>query len=205
MRAASTAVSLTAHVVLVVAALGTTLGAHPRDPRPHVIIDLPPFPTRPIDAPAPPAPPAPSAPPIEGDVTIPPLSPPIIDGIGGGIPVAPAPRVPGPIFAPASPGSGDPVDVSLVDQLPAILAGPIPSYPDLLRQAGIQGRVVLEAVIDTVGQVEPGSIVVVAAAHPGFVAAARQAVAATLFRPARVRGRAVRVRVRIPMEFALRR
>jgi len=64
---------------------------------------------------------------------------------------------------------------------------------------------VLEAVVDTVGHVEPGSIVVVSAAHPGFVAGARQAVAATLFRPAMVRGRAVRVRVRIPMEFTLRR
>ena len=86
-----------------------------------------------------------------------------------------------------------------------MLAGPVPAYPELLRQAGVQGRVVLEAVIDTAGHVEPGSLVVVAAAHPGFVAAARQAVAATLFRPARVRGRAVRVRVRIPMDCALRR
>ena len=68
-----------------------------------------------------------------------------------------------------------------------MLAGPVPAYPELLRQAGVQGRVVLEAVIDTAGHVEPGSLVVVAAAHPGFVAAAQQAVAATLFRPARAR------------------
>lgn len=202
MRATSTAVSLTAHVVLVFAALWTTAGAHPRVSRPHVIIDLPVFPDRQTDASVAPGP---TAPVIGGDVTIPPISPPKIDGVDFGSPIAVAPPLPGPSFAPATPGSGDPVDVWLVDQLPAILAGPIPSYPDLLRQAGIQGRVVLEAVVDTVGHVEPGSIVVVSAAHPGFVAAARQAVAATLFRPARVRGHAVRVRVRIPMEFALRR
>ena len=202
MRATSTAVSLTAHVVLVVAALGATAGLHPRVAPPVSVIDLGVFSNPPIDAPAPPLP---GAPLIEEGVTLPPITPPIIDGIGVVGPVAPAPSVSGPNLAPAMPGSGDPMDVSLVDQLPAILAGPIPSYPDLLRQAGIQGRVVLEAVVDTVGHVEPGSIVVVSAAHPGLVAAARQAVAATLFRPARVRGHAVRVRVRIPMEFTLRR
>jgi len=199
MRATSTAASLTAHVVVVVAALWTTTGIHTPVTHPPVIVV---FPTEPVETPTPPAP---GAPVIEGDVTIPPITPPIIDGVDFGRPVAFAPPVTGPIFAPAMPGSGGPVEVAFVDQLPAILAGPIPSYPDLLRQAGIQGRVVLEAVVDTVGHVEPGSIVVISAAHPGFVAAARQAVAATLFRPARVRGRAVRVRVRIPMEFALRR
>jgi len=202
MRATSTAVSLTAHVVLVIAALGMTTRIHSRPARPPIIIDLPPDPGAPIDAPTPPAPIAPR---IDGDLTLPLISPPVIDGVNSGGPVAPTPPVPGPTFAPTGPGDGQPIDVAFVDQLPAILAGPVPSYPDLLRQAGIQGRVVLEAVVDTVGHVEPGLIVVVSAAHPGFVAAARQAVAATLFRPAMVRGRAVRVRVRIPMEFALRR
>ena len=202
MRATSTAVSLTAHVVVVVAALSTTAGLHPRVTRPPVIINLPVFPRQPVETPTPPVP---SAPLIDSGITLPPITPPIIDGIGVVDPVASTPPASGANLAPATPGSGDPIDVSLVDQLPAILAGPIPSYPDLLRQAGIQGRVVLELVVDTVGHVEPGSIVVVSAAHPGFVAAARQAVAATLFRPARVRGHAVRVRVRIPMEFTLRR
>lgn len=200
MRATSTAVSLVAHVVVVVVALGTS-GLHSRTMRPPVIIDLPVW-REPPDVLTPPAP---AGPVIDGDVTLPPIAPLILDGIGPERPVAFAPPVSGPIFAPPPPGSGDPVDVSFVDQLPEILASPLPAYPELLRQAGIQGRVVLEAVVDTVGHVEPGSIVVVAAAHPGFVAAARQAVAATLFRPATVRGRAVRVRVRIPMDFALRR
>jgi protein TonB len=86
-----------------------------------------------------------------------------------------------------------------------MLAGPLPDYPEALRQAGVEGRVVLEAVVDTAGHVEPGSLVAIAATHPGFVPPARRAVAATLFRPALVHGRAVRVRVRIPIEFTLRR
>src|SRR5207249_4440573 len=84
---------------------------------------------------------------------------------------------------------------SIVDEQPVLLAGPVPTYPDLLRQAGIQGRVVLAAVVDTLGRIEPRSFTVVSATHPGFVAPAQQALAASVFRPARMRGRAVRVRV----------
>lgn len=200
MRATSTAVSLAAHVVVVIAALATTTGAHPRVTRPPVIIDLPPLPG-PIDAPAPSWP---SAPPVEGGVTLPPITPPIIDGIPLGPSVAFAPPVPGPNFAPATPGSGGPVDVSIVDDPPAMLAGPLPSYPDLLRQAGIHGRVVLEAVIDTLGHVERGSVVVIESAHPAFVVPAQRSLVASLFRPARVAGRAVPVRVRLAFDFVVR-
>ena len=87
---------------------------------------------------------------------------------------------------------------------PEVLSGPLPVYPELLRQAGVQGEVLLEAVVDTTGRVLPPSIVLIAATHPGFVAAARQALLATLFRPAMVGGRAVQTRVRIPYAFALR-
>jgi TonB family protein len=80
----------------------------------------------------------------------------------------------------------------------------VPAYPELLRQARIQGRVLLEAVVDTMGRVEPASLIVVSATHPGFVAPARQTLIATLFRPGRVHGRAVRVRVRLPFDFTLR-
>lgn len=92
----------------------------------------------------------------------------------------------------------------ITEQAPEILAGPLPRYPDLLRQAGVQGRVLLQAIVDTTGRVQPQSVVVVVATHPGFVAAARQALEATLFRPARVDGRPVRIQVRIPFEFTLR-
>lgn len=86
-----------------------------------------------------------------------------------------------------------------------MLAGPLPAYPELLRQAGIQGRIVLEAVVDTAGRIELSSLAVVSAGHPGFVAPAQRALAGTLFRPARVHGRPVRVRVRVPIDFTLRR
>ena len=85
-----------------------------------------------------------------------------------------------------------------------MLTAPLPVYPELLRQAGVQGRVVLEAVVDTTGRVLPQSILVVSGTNPAFVAPARQALLATLFRPARVGGKAVQMRIRIPYDFAIR-
>jgi TonB family protein len=103
-------------------------------------------------------------------------------------------------------GTGQPGGLGelLAEENAEILTGPLPVYPDLLRQAGIQGRVVLEAVVDTTGRVLAQSIAAVAATNPGFVVPARQALLATLFRPAMVGGKPVRMRVRIPYEFAIR-
>ena len=87
---------------------------------------------------------------------------------------------------------------------PEVLSGPLPRYPELLRQAGIQGRVVLEATVDTTGRVELVSVTIVSATNPAFVEPARQALLATLFRPAEVGGQRTRMRVRIPFEFTLK-
>jgi protein TonB len=104
-------------------------------------------------------------------------------------------------------GNGQPVggwSGVLGEARPEVLTGPLPVYPELLRQAGVQGHVVLEAVVDTTGRVRPASISVVSATNPGFVAPARQALLATLFRPARVGGRAVPMLVRVPFDFTIR-
>ena len=77
------------------------------------------------------------------------------------------------------------------------------SYPDVLRRTGTTGTVTVQLVIDTLGRAEPGSLVL-QSSHPGFEAAARAYVLGALFRPGRMRGRAVRVLVRLPMSFTLR-
>ncbi len=117
-----------------------------------------------------------------------------------------------PPFATTSSGLADPSGAgsttgwnSFLGEEPAeILTGPLPSYPELLRQAGVQGKVVLEAVVDTTGRVLAQSLLVVAATNPGFVEPARQALLATLFRPANSGGKPVRMRVRIPYQFSIR-
>ena len=85
-----------------------------------------------------------------------------------------------------------------------VLTAPLPTYPELLRQAGVEGRVVLEAVVDTTGRVVVQSIALVSTTHPAFVEPARQALLKTLFRPALAGGKPVRLRVRIPYDFTIR-
>ncbi len=91
------------------------------------------------------------------------------------------------------------------DEPPQLLTHPAPRYPAVLRQAGIEGRVVIEAVLDTEGRAEPGSLRVVSSAHPLFAAEAERVVLASQYRPARVAGRAVRVRVAVPVSFTMTR
>ncbi len=43
---------------------------------------------------------------------------------------------------------------AIVEEKPAVLSGPPPSYPELLKQAGIQGRVLVQAIVDTLGRAE---------------------------------------------------
>ena len=91
----------------------------------------------------------------------------------------------------------------LVEQRPALLTAPHPYYPNPLRQAGIQGRVVLRAIVDTTGRAEPNSIEVVSSPNLGFDAAARDWVRQARFRPARSDGQAVRAHVTIPLQYSL--
>ena len=61
----------------------------------------------------------------------------------------------------------------------------------------------LQVVIDTLGRAEPVARVC-ESSNPGFDGAALAYVRGALFRPGRVRGRAVRVLIRLPIAFTLR-
>jgi TonB family protein len=93
---------------------------------------------------------------------------------------------------------------AIVEEKPEMLSHPPLQYPELLRQAGMQGRVVIEAVVDTSGRVVPSSVRIVSSTHPGFDDPAKLLVQKALFRPGRVRGRAVNVLLSIPVVFTLR-
>ena len=93
---------------------------------------------------------------------------------------------------------------SVVEERPALLSAPPPPYPDILKQAGIQGRVLLSAIVDTSGRVEPNSIQIVKSPNPGFDVPARAWVLQALFRPARLHGQAVRVHVTLPIDYSIR-
>ncbi len=94
---------------------------------------------------------------------------------------------------------------AVVEERPERLTGPAPQYPDLLRQAGVSGRVLVQAVIDTTGRAVPNTVRIVQSPHPGFDDAARRVMLQSLFRPGRVAGRAVKVLVSLPVDFTIKR
>lgn len=197
--------SLSLHGVLILGAFWATSGDAVPSPPGVVAVAI----AAPPSAPRPPAPsPAPVVPKLVGGLDFPlPTVPPIaIPPIDGGLTYDPRQWMP-PGIAPVDQGEnpGALYSSALVDEAPAVLFGPPPVYPERLRQAGIQGRVMIEVVVDTAGRAEPGSIRVIHVSHPGFADPARAYARQVLFRPARVGGRVVRVLVRLPIDFALRR
>jgi protein TonB len=78
-----------------------------------------------------------------------------------------------------------------------------PRYPDILRQAGIEGYVQLEFIVDTNGAVDTESIRVLSSTHQLFEPRARAAIASCRYRPGSLNGQSVRVRMRRSLNFVL--
>jgi protein TonB len=101
-------------------------------------------------------------------------------------------------------GDGSALDERDVDRAPRLIgAAQEPRYPAALRESGIQGRVVVQFVVDTLGRAELGELQVVESAHPRFVDAVRDALARYRFSVGEAAGRKVRTRVQLPFEFTL--
>ena len=110
---------------------------------------------------------------------------------------------PGPVGA--GPVSVDRIlGASEVDEPAAAIRQPQPRYPPALRLASIEGRVLVEFVIDTTGHIDPGSLRIVERTHQGFEAAALETLERSMFRPARVAGRPVRQRTLQSIAFRIR-
>jgi TonB family protein len=119
-----------------------------------------------------------------------------------GFPAAPS----GPVTEPtAVPSAALPPGVYAEDSVterPQLLRSPVPRYPDSLRTAGIGGRVLVEAIVDSTGHVDSASVRILSSTHPGFEAPAREAVLGATYAAGRLNGRAVPVMVRFPIRFA---
>ena len=140
--------------------------------------------------------------PIEVSLPIPPTVPVTISG---------GPVVPWPIDTTESIGSspapdlGGVYDPRVVEQQPELLSSPPPRYPELLRLAHVEGVVIVQAVVDTVGHVERSTLKVISSPHPALSASALECLSGAVFRPGRVEGRAVRVLVQVPVQFTISR
>ena len=97
--------------------------------------------------------------------------------------------------------AGDVYSEADVEERPHLMSGPPLAYPASMLLSRISGRVIIEAVIDTTGRVEDGTVRVLVSSDARFNEAAKDYVRAARFTPGRLAGRAVRVRFEMPVEF----
>src|SRR6266545_5877379 len=94
---------------------------------------------------------------------------------------------------------------TIPDVFPTLVSMPRPVHPEAMRRAGIEGRVVLQALANTSGRVDSSSILVLRATHVEFVVPARQALQAALFRPGWFGGQRLDAWITIAIDFTLSR
>jgi len=82
---------------------------------------------------------------------------------------------------------------------------PMPRYPQLLKDAGVEGAVRVRFVVDTLGRAELASVQVLESSHAAFTVAVQAALPRMRFAPARVGQRPVRQLVEFPLQFQLTR
>ena len=104
-----------------------------------------------------------------------------------------------------APGGGPPPPVVVVGgkiQPPRLLVRVEPEYPLLAQRAGIEGDVLLEALLGTDGRVEQVRVV---SGRPLLATSAQAAVEQWRYEPTTLNGRPVAVLLRVTVQFRLRR
>lgn len=96
--------------------------------------------------------------------------------------------------------------VSTAPGEPSLLPGFVgPTYPRELRDAGVEGAVLVQFVVDRDGKIDLPTIKVLKSDHPAFEAAVREALARARFTPPMADGKAVRQLLQRPFQFSLNR
>ncbi len=80
-----------------------------------------------------------------------------------------------------------------------------PSYPDMLRSAGIEGTVLAQFVVDTTGRADMATFKVLKSDNDLFSTSVKNALQRMKFLPAEVGGRRVKQLVQQPFQFSLNR
>lgn len=79
----------------------------------------------------------------------------------------------------------------------------VPTYPKAMRERGIEGDVLVQFVVDTLGRADLRTVRALRETDPAFTWEVRQALKSAHFRPARLGGRVVRQMVQVPFQFRL--
>jgi protein TonB len=88
-----------------------------------------------------------------------------------------------------------------VDDPVQVISKVQPRYPPVLQQAGVSGYVEATWIVDTTGHAESSSWKVLKSTNAQFEAPAREAILKALYKPARIRGAAVRQLVQQRISF----
>jgi periplasmic protein TonB len=88
-----------------------------------------------------------------------------------------------------------------VDDPVQVISKVSPRYPPVLQQAGVSGFVEATWVVDTLGHAESNSWKVLKSTNAQFEAPAREAILKALYKPARIKGAAVRQLVQQRISF----
>jgi protein TonB len=126
-------------------------------------------------------------------------------------------EIPGPPTGDPGPSAGnsdgdaepEAYDISVVEVRPVLertgLARILErNYPSILRDSRVDGRVIIELVVDEDGVPVPGSARVIETSHPAFAEATLRVADRFRFRPARIDGTPVPVVVTIPIVWTAR-
>jgi periplasmic protein TonB len=123
--------------------------------------------------------------------------------------------IPGPPSGEVKPPAGNGDSGPRVYELPMVEERPVlertglarvleRNYPSVLRDSRVNGRVIIELVVDENGVPVPGSARVIEASHPAFGEATLRVVDRFRFRPAKIDGTSVPVVVTIPIVWTAR-
>lgn len=104
----------------------------------------------------------------------------------------------------ASAGGNDDAPWRGGELLMHIVRSSTPHYPDVLRQAGIDGHVLVRFVVDTNGRVDPRNVQVLESTNELFTASVRAALPNFRFTPSVIRGHRVAATAEMPFEFTIR-
>jgi protein TonB len=101
---------------------------------------------------------------------------------------------------PEYPERPDPKVFVALDELPKEVFSPKPEYPELARQANMEGTVILNVLVNREGRVQE---IILVRSSPVFDEAAEQAIRQWRFRPAIMGHEAVPAWVHIPVRFVI--
>ena len=106
-------------------------------------------------------------------------------------------------LASTSPGAGSFNADQVEKQVTLLFDAPVPSYPEALRAAGVEGKVVAQFVVDERGRVETDSVRFLQSDNVLFEASVRTVLRRMRFAPAEIAGKTVRQLVQMPFVFRI--